>query len=176
MRRLSIRYFVVASLCLTALFAAGEFSNRRAPGFSLPDGRGIQHDPQDYRGKVVIVEFMQTNCPHCQKFSGILEKAKAKYQDKIMVLSVVTAPDTFQNVQKYITDFKITSPILFDSGQVMASYLKITPQNPSVSFPHVFVVDSKGMIRNDFGYNPSTTAVFEGDGIFPEIDKLLAAK
>lgn len=171
-----MRYLAIASLCLTALFAAGEFSNRRAPGFSLPDASGIQHDPQDYRGKVVIIEFMQTNCPHCQKFTGILEKAKAKYGDKIMVMSVVTAPDTFQNVQKYIAAYRVSSPILFDSGQVMASYLKITPQNPSVSFPHVFILDTKGNIKNDFGYTSASAPVFEGEGLFPEIDKLLAAK
>jgi peroxiredoxin len=171
-----MRIFVITLLSLTALFAAGEFSNRRAPGFSLPDMRGIQHDPQDYRGKVVIVDFMQTTCPHCQKLSEILEQAKAKYKDKIEVLSIVTMPDTFANVQKYISERKITSPILFDSGQVMASYLKITPQNPSVSFPHLFLIDTKGIIKNDFAYNSATAPVFEGEALFPEIDKLLAAK
>jgi peroxiredoxin len=171
-----MRYLVILSFCFTSLFAAGEFSGRRAPGFSLPDSKGIQHDPQDYRGKVVIVEFMQTTCPHCAKFSDILEQALVKYKDKLVVLSVVTVPDTFPNVQKYIADHKITSPILFDSGQVMASYLKITPQNPSVSFPHVFLIDGKGMIKNDFGYNSQSAAVFEGTALFPEIDKLLTAK
>jgi peroxiredoxin len=171
-----MRYIAIFSLCLTALFAAGEFSGRRAPGFSLPDSKGVQHDPQDYRGKVVIVDFMQTTCPHCQKLSDILEKAKSKYEGKVVVLSVVTVPDTFPNVQKYIADHKMTSPILFDSGQVMASYLRITPQNPSVSFPHVFLIDRKGMIKNDFGYNSTTAPMIEGEGLFPEIDKLLAEK
>jgi peroxiredoxin len=171
-----MRTFAIAFLCLTSLFAAGEFSNRRAPGFSLPDLRGTQHDPQDYRGKVVLVDFMQTTCPHCQKLSEILEQAKVKYKDKIMILSIVTVPDTFANVQKYIAEHKVTSPILFDSGQVMASYLRITPQNPSVSFPHLFLIDAKGVIKNDFGYNSATAPVFEGEGLFPEIDKLLAAK
>jgi peroxiredoxin len=171
-----MRHILALGLLVPALFAAGEYSNRRAPGFSLPDMRGIQHDPQDYRGKVVIVEFMQTACPHCIKFSEILEQAKAKYKDKIEILSVVTMPDTAQNVQKYIADHKITSPILFDSGQVMASYLKITPQNPSVSFPHVFFLDGKGMIRNDYGYDKESAPVFEGTALFLEIEKLLAGK
>lgn len=133
----------------------------------------MQHDPQDYRGKVVIVEFMQTTCPHCARFTDILEQAKAKYKDKIQVLYLVTAPDTLQTVQKYIADHKVTSPILFDSGQVMASYLKITPQNPSITFPHVFFIDGNGVIKDDFGYGSSTLGMFEGTQINAEVDKLL---
>jgi hypothetical protein len=45
------------------LFGAGEYSNRRAPGFSPADSHFEQHDTQDYRGKVPIVDFMQTKCP-----------------------------------------------------------------------------------------------------------------
>ena len=28
-------------------------------GFSLPEAPGVQRDPQDYRGKILIVDFMQ---------------------------------------------------------------------------------------------------------------------
>ena len=55
----------------------------------------------------------------------------------------------------------------------MASYLKLTPQNPTVTFPHVFLIDKAGVIKNDFVYSDATTQVFEGAGLFPEIDKLL---
>jgi peroxiredoxin len=168
-----MRSILVLSLLVPTLFASGEFSNRRAPGFSLPDSQGVQHDPQDYRGKVVIVEFMQTTCVHCAKFAEILEQAKAKYKDKIQVLSIVVLPDSVPNVQKFMAEHKITSPILFDSGQVTASYLKITPQNPSVNFPHVFFIDGKGMIKNDFGYDKESVPIFEGAGVNAEIDKLV---
>ena len=54
---------VLILIAALGLFGANEFSNRRAPGFSLADSKFQQHDPQDYRGKVVIVDFMQTTCP-----------------------------------------------------------------------------------------------------------------
>lgn len=165
----------ISVVCTVALFASGELSNRRAPGFALMDVHQTYHDPQDYRGKVLIVEFMQTGCPHCQKFSTILEQAKAmpKYKDKLAALYIVTQPDTFQNVQEFISKFKITSPVLFDSGQVMASYLKITPQNPTVHFPHAFIVDQNGIIKNDFEFTNGTEGFFEGKGLFTELDKLI---
>src|SRR5271154_3650440 len=95
-------------LGVSMLFGAGELSNRRAPGFSLMDLQSVQHDPQDDRGKVVIIDFMQTTCPHCQKFTGILEQAKAKYKDKVVIYSIVTNPDNGQTMQKYMADYKLT--------------------------------------------------------------------
>ena len=52
-------------LCAMALFAAEP--PLRAPGFSLPDLKADQHDLADYRGKVVILEFMQTTCPQSNR-------------------------------------------------------------------------------------------------------------
>jgi hypothetical protein len=37
----------------------------------------------------------------------------------------------------------------------------------------LFVIDKQGMIRNDFSYDPKTRDIFEGPGLFAEIDKLL---
>jgi peroxiredoxin len=160
--------FLIAAL---SLFAAGEYSNRRAPGFSLQDPHFEQHDPEDYRGKVLIVEFMQTTCPVCQRLTDTLLQIKEKYGDRIAVLSIVTLPDNFQTVEKFAADRKIPWPMLFDSGQVMMSYLKVTPSNPKVEFPHVFLIDGKGTIRNDFG--AAEAAALTIRGLSTEIDRLL---
>ena len=90
------------------LFAAGEYSNRRAPGFSLADSHFQQHDPQDYRGKVLIVDFMQTTCAVCQRLTDTLVQVKAKYGDKIGIMSIMTLPDNFQTVDKFAAEHKIT--------------------------------------------------------------------
>ena len=163
---------LVAGL-LSSLWAAGELSGRRAPGFSLADSGFTQHDPQDYRGKILILEIMQTNCPHCRTFAKILEQVKAKYGDKVAILTIVNPPDTQATVARYIAQTGSTVPVLFDCGQVAASYFKATPQNPAINVPHVFLIDARGMIRNDFGYSPATRELFEGTAIFAEIEKLL---
>ena len=59
-----MRYFIGLLASAALLFASGELSGRRAPGFSLPDLQGQQHDLQDYRGKIVIVDIIQTTFPH----------------------------------------------------------------------------------------------------------------
>ena len=169
-----MRFLCLVLLSAACLPGAGELSGRRAPGFSLPEGPGLQRDPQDYRGKVLIVDFMQVTCEHCIAFSAILEQARARYGDKIAILSIVNPPSDAKGVADYITQHKIKSPILFDCGQVAYSYLKPTSQ--TITIPHVFLIDAEGMIRNDFAFGNSTLDIFQGKGLFPEIDKLLAGK
>lgn len=145
--------FVLTALSLSAQAPFG----RRAPGFSLPDAKLKQHDLQDYRGRVVLLDFMMTNCPKCQSLTKVLEQVKAKYGDKIQVLSVVNSrSDNQGTVGKYQAEFKTTSPFLFDCGQMMAAYLQITPANPTVHFPHLVIVDKAGMIRRDLAEDAAT--------------------
>jgi peroxiredoxin len=153
------------------LLAAGEYSNRRAPGFSLADSHFQQHDPQDYRGKVLLVEFMQTTCPVCKRLTNTLLQLQGKYGDKIGVLSIMTLPDTYDTGDRFAADNKIPWPMLFDAGQVMASYLKLTPVNARVEFPHLFIIDGAGTIRNDFGARDDSGLTL--DSLSSEIDKLL---
>ena len=133
---------------LAALFLPAQFNYRRAPGFALMDPiQGKWHDLADYRGTVVVLDVMRTDCPKCQELTGILEQIKAKYTDKIQVLSVVTMPDDLPKVKAYIAKHKVTSPFLFDCGQMIASYMQVGPKNPSIHLPAVFVIDKNGMIR-----------------------------
>ena len=169
-----MRSVVLGLLSVVCLYASGEHSNRRAPGFALPDA-DYKHfyDPQDYRGKVLLIDIMTTTCPHCQLLSTTLEKVKSKYGDKVMILSVVVPPDNPATVAKYISLNKITNPIVFDQGQMTISYVQATPTQGHLDVPHLFVIDKNGWIRNDFEYSDGNRSVFEGPGLYTEIDKLL---
>ena len=165
---------LMAAGSLFVLIAAGELSGRRAPGFALPDLNLNYHDIQDQRGKVVIVDIMRTSCPHCLTVSKNLEKIKAKFGARVAIMSIVNPPDNQAAVSKFLVENKLTTPVLFDCGQVSAVYLKVTPQNPSITIPHIFIIDQQGMIRNDFAYSDTTKALLEGDGLSAEVEKLLA--
>jgi len=170
-----MRIFLCMLACAGALFASGELSGRRAPGFSLTDSNFNRYDPQDYRGKILLIDIMQTACPHCARFAAILEEAASRYKGRVGVLSIVNPPDTVTTVQQFVNEHKITTPILFDCGQASASYFKATPQHADVNVPHLFIIDAQGMIRNDYGYNAMTRGIFEDRDLFTEIDRMLAA-
>lgn len=169
-----MRSVFIGFLLSAALFASGELSNRRAPGFCLPD-TDYKHfyDLQDYRGKVVLLDIMDTHCPHCLLLSTTLEKVKEKYGDKVQVLSVVLPPDNPTTVTKFLNTNKITFPVIFDMGQMTISYFNARPGQTHIEVPHLFLIDKQGTIRNDWAYSEKEKPVFEGPGLFPQIDNLL---
>ena len=166
-----MRLVSTALVTALALCGAGDYSNRRAPGFSLADSHYQQHDPQDYRGKVLIVDIVSTHCLACLRLTDLLVQAKSKYGENLAIISVVTMPDNQNTADLFAKEHKVTWPIVFDSGQMIASYLRVTPSNPQIHFPHLFLIDGDGMIRNDFEGTDEKAMSF--DGLTAEIDKLL---
>jgi thiol-disulfide isomerase/thioredoxin len=163
-----------ALLAASLLSASGELSNRRAPGFALPEPDYSHfYDLQDFRGKVVLIDIMSTTCPHCLLLTTTLEKVKQKYGDKVAILSVVLPPDNQDTVNKYKNVNHVSTPIVCDMGQMTISYMNAKPGMSHLDVPHLFIIDKQGTIRNDFAYSDKDKAVFEGQGLFPEVDKLL---
>jgi hypothetical protein len=74
---------------------------------------------------------------------------------------VNSPPETQATVQNYVSRNGIQQPILFDCRQVAISYLQLTPRNPSFDVPHLFVIDQKGWIQDDYEYNALNRGVFE---------------
>ena len=158
-------------LCSAAFLTAQEL--RRAPGWALPDTRMKIYDLADYRGKVVILEFMQTDCPHCAAFAEVLHGVEQKYGSKIQIISVAIAQhDNSGTVNAYITGHRIDYPVLLDAGQMAYSYML----DFHFTFPRVFIIDGNGMIRYDFKNDITTKDVYEGNGLAQAIDRVLSGK
>jgi peroxiredoxin len=165
-----MRKLLAALLCTAALLVAQ--APHRAPGFCLIDSQGKWHDLADYRGKAVIVEFMQTTCPHCAAFAPVLERTQKKYGERLAVLSIAIMPDNPQTMTQFVTGHGLTYPLLLDQGQVAASYVR----SPRLSFPTIYLVDPEGMIWDHFTYGALTRDVFEGNGLTNELDRMFAAR
>ena len=163
-----MRKTLTTLLCATALVATA--ADRRAPGFSLVDSKGIEHDLADYRGKPVLLALIQTTCPHCAAFAENLQQALEKFADKVTILAVVTPPDTPAKVTDFIVGHKIAYPILFDSGQMSYSYIL----SQTLNFPQLFMIDAGGTIRAEHVYSPLTREIFEGNELGPAISRMLS--
>jgi thiol-disulfide isomerase/thioredoxin len=163
----------LTTLVLICAAAALAQAPRRAPGFALFDSKMQVYDLYDYRGKVVVLEFMQTTCGHCAAFADVLDQVEKKYGSKVQILAVVHAPDdNGGTVGRFAAGHGVQYPILFDQGQMAYSYVR----SGSLQFPHVYVIDANGMIAGDYLYGLTTQNFFEGKGLFQEIDRLLGKK
>lgn len=158
---------VLTSALTTALFAlliagstapqasAQTLSGGRAPSFALPNSEFKRFDILDYRGKWLLLNFTSTDksqCADCPAVSKRLDEFRKKNTGKVDVLTIVVAPpENLQTVSAYIKATGITNPVVFDQGQVTASYFKATPQNSKFDTPHVFAIDPQGKIVQDWG-------------------------
>ncbi len=166
-----MRTFATILMCAALPLAAQAPSGRRAPSFSLPDSTFKQYDILDYRGRWLLLDFMRTDCPHCKALSKTLEDVKARYKAKLAALSIVVPPENMTTVNRYITENKTTVPILFDSGQVAASYFNITPtNNGGFDTPHWFAIDPSGMIVRQWAQ-----ASADSQDWVKELDQLIAS-
>jgi peroxiredoxin len=168
-------FSIVLGLCACVTLLPAQ-AQRRAPGFSLPSSWNKQIDLADYRGKIVLIDIMKTECAHCGVFAGVLEKVKARYGDKVAVLAIAPAPDNPTTVAKFVADHKVTFPILYDCGQAVFSYVLPDPLHPSVSLPHLYIVNPEGYIAREWVIGPVTEEIFRGEGLFPILDQMLGAK
>jgi peroxiredoxin len=168
----------LAAIAFTTLISSALLlgqAGRRAPGFSLPDSSNQQYDLADYRGKVVILDIMRSDCPECGPFSKKLEEIKTYYKGKVAVIGITNPPDSPKLVAKFIADGGLTYPILFDCGQAAYSFVRPNPLRPSILIPHVFLIDREGIIRADFQFGTDTREIFLGSDLYKEVDKVLAA-
>jgi thiol-disulfide isomerase/thioredoxin len=165
-----MKRLLIPLLCAFALSAAD--GPRRAPGFALFDSKMDIFDLADYRGKIVLLDFMQTTCPHCATFADVLSEIEKQYAGKVQILSVVKAPEDNSNtVAQYVAGHHVDYPVLFDTGQMAFSYLRTNV----LAWPHVYLIDGSGYIRGDWLYSVTTRDIFEGKALSKEIDRVLGA-
>ncbi|HEY3234432.1 MAG TPA: thioredoxin family protein [Polyangiaceae bacterium] len=119
-----------------------------APDFALPDLDGKRVRLSDYRGKVVVLEWFNPECPFSRRShtKGSLVGTAARHTAHGVVWLAINsgAPGKQGNgIEKNRAaqkDFKLTHPILLDeSGEVGHRYR-------AEKTPHLFVIDKNGAL------------------------------
>ncbi|MBO1075096.1 thioredoxin family protein [Roseomonas marmotae] len=122
-----------------------------APAFSLPDQDGRTHSLADYRGKTVVLEWTNHECPFVRKHysSGNMQRFQKEATERgIVWLSIVSSPPGEQGhvtpeEARALTAEREASPaaVLLDPrSQVARAYGATTT-------PHLYVIDAEGLLR-----------------------------
>jgi thiol-disulfide isomerase/thioredoxin len=160
---------LLAILFCALIAGNAQLALRRAPSWALVDNSGQLRDLLDYRGKVLVLEMMQTSCPHCAAFADVLAQIPQRYGDKVAIVAVASIPqDNTSTVKEYVAGHKVTYPIVFDAGQMQYSYIL----KPHIDLPAVFIIDQNGYIRGEYQHSVTLESFFEGKGLFAELDRL----
>ncbi len=133
-----------------SLLAKGLEIGKPAPDFSLPGADGEEYRLQDYRGKYVVLEWTNYDCPFVGKHyrSGNVQALQQKYTAKDVIwLSICSsAPGKQGNFSKEVIlkragEMKtaFTAYLMDVQGQVGRLYGAKTT-------PHMFVIDPEGRL------------------------------
>jgi thiol-disulfide isomerase/thioredoxin len=143
----SLHPLIVAIICLALSQVAGsrELSPYTAqPGtaaFDLPDVKGQQHNLQDYRGQVVLVNFWASWCPPCIQEMPVLEKLQQKLNEQPFEILAVNVGERKYRVWKFVKLINFGLPVLLDERKDT-----FNAWGASV-LPTSFLLDKQGRIR-----------------------------
>jgi len=112
---------------------------RQQADFTLSDLQGNPWHLRDLRGKVVLVNFWATWCPPCRKEMPDLQALYEKYKDQGFVV-VSISDEQAAKVQPFITERKITYPVLLDPGRKVNDLFQVE------GIPKSFVYDREGKL------------------------------
>ncbi len=115
---------------------------RSAPDFSLPDMDGEMHSLQDYRGKVVLINFWATWCPPCRREMPALEQLYGKLGDQAFAVLAVNQWEDADHVFAYMGDLNVipSFPILFDPESRVSADFGVK------GLPTSFLLDKQGRV------------------------------
>jgi cytochrome c biogenesis protein CcmG/thiol:disulfide interchange protein DsbE len=128
-----------------------------APKFILYtlDGNEVKLD--DYKGKIVILDFWATWCPPCIKGIPDLVSIQSEFINDVVVIGIsLDQPSTRDDLRPFIDKYKINYPIVMGTTEVVVAYGNIQ------AIPTSFVIDREGKILSKhIGLVPKSTIVQE---------------
>ena len=138
------------ALLLLASSATAATLPRQAPELAIHMTDGSQTLLSNYKGKVVLLAFVFTTCPHCQNVTGILNGLQAEYAGK----GVQVLESCFNEGAKDLTAaFKETYvrgfPVGYNEKMTVLEFLQHSAMEPYY-VPILVYIDRKGMIRSQY--------------------------
>jgi thiol-disulfide isomerase/thioredoxin len=122
-----------------------------APNFKIPDLYGHEISLDQYKGKVVLLDFWATWCGPCRMALPVIERLQKEFPSTLVLLAI-NLQDRKEEVTDFIYKLGLTSQVLLDeNGSVGQTY-------GAVSIPMEVLIDKQGVVRFvQMGFDPRTT-------------------
>ena len=162
----------LASLALISVAASGVTLPRPATDMQFITATG-PHLVSQYRGKVVVISFVMTECGHCRDNAKILNLIQNEYATKgVQILAGAFDQNAPATIGQFIGAVRPTYPVGVVDPQAFLTFSQVTAEMKPAA-PILVFIDRKGVIRFQAH---GAEALFKGDqgkNIRAEIDKLL---
>ena len=135
-------------LAAVALCSGQQQKPRIAPEFILktPQGPGVRLS--SFKGKVVVLAFLNTGCSHCQHFAQELGGFQKEYGPKgVQVLAVVFDNEAKTGLEKFRSEFVRGFPLGFSDEPTVFNWLSV-PVDEGAFVPIVVFINKRGVIES----------------------------
>jgi peroxiredoxin len=139
----------IALASTVALLATSNIP-RPAKELTIAEPSGKQALVSQYRGDVVLVQFLFTTCQHCAATARTFTKLQEELGPRGLHVVGVAFNEEAQSgrtaVRQFIADNQVGFPIGVAARDTVLSYLGLSVMS-RLAVPQVVVIDRKGVIR-----------------------------
>jgi peroxiredoxin len=141
----SVSIFFIAILFSASLLLRGQGPvPRPAPELRIVEASGRIATLSGYRGHVVLVAFISTQCGHCQAASQVFEQFSHEFANKVQIVEV--AFDERADLAAFTRRFGLTFPVGSGTSSAARAFLGISA-GARMGIPQVVAIDGRGIIR-----------------------------
>ncbi len=144
------------------VFAQQAKLNEPAPDFTLTDSKGVEHSLSDFAGKIVVLEWINFDCPFVKKHydSKNIQTLQAKYAEKGVVWLAICSSNKGKqghfpvdeiNKRTKNHNAKYAAYLIDEDGTVGKMYGAKTT-------PHMYIINTEGMLVYAGGIDDKPTA------------------
>ena len=163
---------LLSALTVAGLLKAADVP-RPCPDFTvnMPGGaRPVQL--KEYRGRVVMVEFLLTYCSHCQRASRSTDLVYRELGPKgFQPIGIAVDPG---DTQKFVRDLNLSYPVGSAPQPLARAFLQLSSVS-SMLMPQAVFVDRSHVIREQLAGNNAFFGEAEERNIREMVEKLLKA-
>ena len=112
----------------------------KAQNFILKSLEGNEVSLEDYRGKIVLLNFWATWCLPCRTEMPSMEKLYNEFKDKDFTILAIDMQEDADSVKVFREKYKLNFPILLDSDGSVGQFYDV------IGIPTTYLVDREGNI------------------------------
>ncbi len=138
---------MACALLFTGLAANAQQVPRPAGEFAITMPNGQVNLLSQYAGKVVVLAFISTTCPHCQHTTQLLSTLQNEYASRgVQMLAAAFNPSAAQLVPGFIAQFRPNFPVGSAERDAVLEYEQASLAKPNY-VPELIFIDRNRVIR-----------------------------